>query len=300
MSRLQVTQLRKQFGPQQVIKDVSFTLQPNTATALIGANGAGKTTILSMLAGLLEPTTGTIQMPEVVDRRTVIGFLPQYPKFFSWMTALEYVEMAGSLHGMRKKEATQRAKEVLQFTGLAAHMNKRIETFSGGMKQRLGISQAIVHKPKLLLLDEPVSALDPIGRRDVMSLLTKLQQTTTILYSTHILHDAEQITDQLLFLKDGELVEQGTLLEVKKKYAAPRIEIVFATEAAAQQFMRQNMAIATAHGKEVQLTVQAGEPTMQQVLERLASASFDVERVAYANTSLDDIFMKVAGKHETI
>lgn len=300
MSCLQVTQLHKQLGPQYVIKNVSFTLQPNTATALIGANGAGKTTILSMLAGLLEPTMGTVHMPDVKDRRTAIGFLPQYPKFFSWMTALEYVEMAGSLHGMRKKEATQRAKEVLQFTGLAEHMHKRIETFSGGMKQRLGISQAIVHKPKLLLLDEPVSALDPIGRRDIMSLLTKLQQTTTILYSTHILHDAEQMTDQLLFLKDGELVEQGTLLDVKKKYAAPRIELVFATETEAQQFTSEHIAIATTHGKQVELTIQGGEPTMQQVLAHLASTSFEVERVAYANTTLDDIFMKVAGKHETI
>lgn len=132
------------------------------------------------------------------DLRANIGFLPQYPQFHPWLSALEFTEMAAKLNGVPAK-STSRSPKTLEFVGLGNDLNKKISTFSGGMKQRLGISQAIVHKPKLLLLDEPVSALDPVGRREVLDLLKGLQQETTILYSTHILNDAEEMTDQLLF-----------------------------------------------------------------------------------------------------
>src|SRR5690606_37085321 len=115
-------------------------------------------------------------------------------------------------------------------------IHKKTATFSGGMKQRLGIAQAIVHEPRLLLLDEPVSALDPIGRQEVMDLLKELQQETTILYSTHILHDAEKMTDQVLFLKEGKLVEQGSLIDIQQKYAESKYMIQFASEQSATTF----------------------------------------------------------------
>ena len=131
------------------------------------------------------------------------------------MTALEFTEMAARLSGVESKKATKEAKKTLEFVGLGDALKKKTSTFFGGMKQRLGLAQAIVHKPQLLLLDEPVSALDPVGRRQVMNLLKELQQETTILYSTHILNDAEEMTDQLLFLRKGELVEQGSLEDVR-------------------------------------------------------------------------------------
>ena len=161
------------------------------------------------------------------DIREIIGFLPQYPKFFPWLSALEFTEMAARLSGVETKKATLEARKTLEFVGLGDEMKKKTSAFSGGMKQRLGLAQAIVHKPKLLLLDEPVSALDPVGRRQVMNLLKELQAETTILYSTHILNDAEEMTDQLLFLRQGTLVEQGSLEDVRTRYAKPRILIEF-------------------------------------------------------------------------
>lgn len=160
---MRVEQLTKTFGAQTVVRDVSFELTPHTATALIGPNGAGKTTTLSMLAGLLTPTSGSVVMEGVQDLRAAIGFLPQYPKFFAWLTALEFVEMAAGLSGVAKRDVRSEAKRALSYVGLEDAMHKKTVTFSGGMKQRLGVAQAIVHKPKLLLLDEPVSALDPVG-----------------------------------------------------------------------------------------------------------------------------------------
>ena len=190
---LETTNLTKIYGSEQAVNKVSFSLSEGTSTALIGPNGSGKTTTLSMLAGLLQPTDGMISFngEKNADIRKHIGFLPQYPQFFSWMTALEFTEMAARLSGMDSRHTKIEAQKTLEFVGLGEALRKKTGAFSGGMKQRLGLAQAIVHKPKILLLDEPVSALDPVGRREIMNLLKSLQQNMTILYSTHILNDAE-------------------------------------------------------------------------------------------------------------
>lgn len=279
---------------------MSFTLQAHTATALIGPNGAGKTTILSMLAGLLKQSSGEILLPEVKDKRTAIGFLPQYPQFYSWLTALEYMEMVANLSGVDKRTLKQDCQKMLEFVGLAQAMNKKTVTFSGGMRQRLGIAQALIHQPKLLLLDEPVSALDPVGRREVMNLLKEVQQQTTILYSTHILNDAEEMTDQLLFLREGHLVQQGSLTEVKAKFEQPRYTVRFADAQQALQFAGQSELPATVEGNVAYVEIAGGVPTMQQLLNRLAASPYDIVKVERQTASLEEIFMKVVGEHATI
>lgn len=293
---LTVQQLSKSFQAHQVVKDVSFQLEVNKATALIGPNGAGKTTILSMLAGLLTPTSGTIVMDGTKDRRAEIGFLPQYPKFFEALSAREFLEMCGSLNGMKKADIKKRTEEVLAFVGLEQVPHKKMSTFSGGMKQRLGIAQAILHKPKLLLLDEPVSALDPVGRHEMMELLKALQQETTILYSTHILNDAEHMTDQVLFLKDGYLVESGPLAAVKKKYAEDIFIIQLETLNQVHELIQRAPFEASAEGLHVKVRVSADEPSMRTLLQFLATLPFDVVKVEKQAATLEDIFMKVAGQ----
>ena len=279
------TNLTKQFGTHTVVNDVSFTLQPHTATALIGPNGAGKTTILSMLAGLLKPTTGAI-----TKNTGQIGFLPQYPQFYPWMTALEFTEMAARLNGLSKKEARSRAREVLTFVGLDEALSKKIAALSGGMKQRLGIAQAIVHRPTILLLDEPVSALDPFGRRDMMNLLKKLQQTTTILYSTHILNDAEEMTDQILFLKDGALIEQGTIEDIRERYLDHRFAVTFRHEEDAQVFSTQHQ---FDYQQKTVLIPMTRYPTMQHLLTFLSQTTAPIDKIEQHTSSLEDIFVKV-------
>ncbi|MCH7323777.1 ABC transporter ATP-binding protein [Solibacillus sp. MA9] len=300
MMTINVQNLSKQFAAKKVVDDVSFTLAPHTATALIGPNGAGKTTTLSMLVGLLKPTNGEISMPGVMDIRTAIGFLPQYPQFYSWLTALEYMEMVANLSGVDKRFVKERCKKMLSFVGLENAMHKKTVTFSGGMKQRLGIAQALIHEPKLLLLDEPVSALDPVGRREVMNLLKEVQQQTTILYSTHILNDAEEMTDQLLFLREGRLVERGSLAEVKAKFEQPRFKVTFANEQQAHQFAQLSAFSTTSEGCFVYVEVIDTQPTMQELLQRLANSPFEIVRVERQTVSLEEIFMKVAGEHATI
>ncbi len=293
---LQVSNLTKKYGDYKAVEAVSFEIEEHTSTALIGPNGAGKTTTLSMLAGLVSPTGGKIQFQGGAnqDIRSIIGFLPQYPKFFPWLSALEFTEMAARLSGVETRQATVEAKKTLEFVGLGEAMNKKTGTFSGGMKQRLGLAQAIVHKPKLLLLDEPVSALDPVGRRQVMNLLKELQQETTILYSTHILNDAEEMTDQLLFLRQGQLVEHGSLDEVRSRYAEPRIVIEFERLEELQRFMETAKWQAIVKGLTASIDVRTGGAEMPEVLSILSSGAFLVRKVERQTASLEEIFMKVA------
>src|SRR5699024_2191951 len=214
MALLTVNNLTKTYDKQRAVHDVSFQFQRGKCIALIGPNGAGKTTILRTLAGLIKPTSGTIhfsQMNSNNDFRSFIGYLPQFPVFYSWMTGKEFLIYSGELALLSKDEATERAKQLLEKVGIAHAKNKRIGNYSGGMKQRLGIAQAIIHQPKLLMMDEPVSSLDPIGRREVLTLMEELKEDMTILFSTHILTDADEVSDELLLLHEGRMVESGSM-----------------------------------------------------------------------------------------
>lgn len=227
---LTINNISKKYGKEAVVNNVSFALQENTCVALLGPNGAGKTTTLRILTGLIKQTTGTITFmndKSLTDYRGYIGYLPQYPVFHNWMTGKAYLIYCAKLTNMTANEATERADELLEQVGIADAKNKRIGNYSGGMKQRLGIAQAIIHQPKLLILDEPVSALDPIGRREVLTLMEELKKEMTILFSTHILGDADEVSDELLLLHKGNLIESGTIKGLRKKYQTTMIELEF-------------------------------------------------------------------------
>ncbi|MGK7376754.1 ABC transporter ATP-binding protein [Planococcus sp. 1R117A] len=291
MSILETANLTKRYGEELAVEDLSFSLKECTSTALIGPNGAGKTTTLSILAGLLKQTSGSVQL----NHESGIGFLPQHPQLFPWLTALEFLEMAARLSGVRAKDVRRQSIKTLEIVGLGSAANKKTGTFSGGMKQRLGLAQAIIHQPKLLLLDEPVSALDPAGRREIMDLLKSLQHNTTILYSTHILNDAEEMTDQLLFLQHGRLVEQGSLAEVKERYAEPSIRIRFQDAASAGIFAGGNRWHAITEGASVVLPIDENGPQMKEILSVLALNADGVIGVERQKATLEEIFLKVAG-----
>ncbi|MCL7746692.1 ABC transporter ATP-binding protein [Halalkalibacter alkaliphilus] len=219
--------LSKTYKEHKAVNSISFDIEKGRCIALLGPNGAGKTTTLQMLAGLLTPTSGSIEFAgyEKKDYRPLIGFLPQHPSFFNWMTPREFLQFAGELSDVPKKQLNARIEETLAFVSLQDVKNKKIGGFSGGMKQRLGLAQALLHEPELLILDEPVSALDPTGRRDVLELIDQLKSKMTILFSTHILHDAEQVCEEILMLKDGELKWNGTLEALKVEFDSLAIKL---------------------------------------------------------------------------
>jgi len=211
------------------LTDVSFEIHPGEVVGLLGPNGAGKTTTLKLLTGLLKPTRGAAWMfgfpiTDVKSRRR-LGFLPEQPYFYDYLNGLEYLEFAGQLSGLTARDARARAREWLDRVGLGDRPRLVLRKYSKGMLQRLGLAAALVHGPELLILDEPMSGLDPFGRRDVRELiLEQRERGTTILFSSHILPDVEMLCDRVLIIMSGRLVRTATLADLME-HGAHRVEI---------------------------------------------------------------------------
>ena len=291
--------LTKEFDGTAVVKDVSFALSPGSCVALLGANGAGKTTTLRMLSGLLKPTSGKIEFEGMklgADIREHIGYLPQHPIFHNWMTGKEFLVYVGQLANLTKTNAKKQADYYLERVGILEAKNQRIGKYSGGMKQRLGIAQAMIHRPQMIMLDEPVSSLDPIGRREVLTLMEELKQQTTILFSTHILSDAEEISDALLLMHQGEIVESGSLVELRDKHQSAKINIAF--KGLNKAFIPNLEAISgvsdvIVNKNELICIVQDVEQARQNILTKANTENWPLTKFEVSQTSLEELFMKV-------
>lgn len=299
MTLLTVKDLTKTYKDKTAVDHVNFKFEAGKCVALIGPNGAGKTTIIRTLSGLLKPTSGVIEFKEKrpnEDIRSMIGYLPQYPVFHSWMTGKEFLVYSGELSFLTKTEATKRAEDLLKTVGIYEAKDKRIGTYSGGMKQRLGIAQAIIHKPQLLLLDEPVSSLDPIGRREVLKLIEDLKNEMTILFSTHILADAEQVSDELLLLHQGVLVESGSIIELKQKYQTDKIALRF--ENNAEHYLTKITTLSSIKNAElirgtIHVEVSDIKLARQEILSRALNEKWPLLSFDVNEATLEDMFMKV-------
>lgn len=298
MPLLDVQDLTKHYGETEAVRGISFQVEHGRCVALLGQNGAGKTTTLKMLAGLISPTSGVIRYdgPEDRDPRAYLGYLPQNPGFHEWMTGLEFLLYVGRLAGIGKAEVRSRSLELLRQLGLAESANRSIGGYSGGMKQRLGLAQALVHRPKLLILDEPVSALDPIGRRDILELLSNIRRETTILYSTHVLHDAEEISDDVLILVDGKMVIAGPLSEVQRRSQRPKMEIT--AETSLMPFHRLWASLGSVEriegsGNHVAILVNDMATARKDILRTVMDHNIPVLRMDFGQSSLEDLFMEM-------
>lgn len=299
---LKVDSLTKQYSQTKVVDDISFSLDHGKCITLIGPNGAGKTTTIRMLAGLLKQSSGNITFAGQkanADIRKFIGYLPQYPVFPSWMTGKEFLILSGTLSKMSKSVAREKAEQLAARVGITDALNKRIGNYSGGMKQRLGIAQALIHSPQLLMLDEPVSSLDPLGRREILSLMEELKEEMTILFSTHILNDAEEVSDELILLNHGKIIESGDIATLRKKYQTSIIELTFedihenisdkinALPSVTNSFVERNTYKVTAANIE-----QARIELLALITkEQLPLTSFEVNRA-----SLEELFVKAVSQ----
>jgi ABC-2 type transport system ATP-binding protein len=255
-----------------------------------------------MLSGLLKPTGGSIIFAETKnngDIRHLIGYLPQFPVFYDWMSGLEFLIYVGKLAGLRSKEAKERAIELLKLVGIFDAKNQKIGKYSGGMKQRLGIAQALIHRPQLIMLDEPVSALDPFGRREVLELLEGLKKETTILFSTHILNDAEEVCDEILLLHNGKIVESGTMTELRERHQQAKIDLYF------RRKTKDFVSLLTSHpltksiledGNRISVFVEDMELARQAFLKEISERNWPVEKFEISSMTLEDVFMKVVGR----
>jgi ABC-2 type transport system ATP-binding protein len=232
-----VHDLRKQYSAWfgatvQAVDGVSFSVTPGTITGLIGPNGAGKSTILQCLLGLLQPTQGTVslfgQPPRTQTVRRRIGYLAERFQTYGFLTATEMLRLFGGFSDLSPDTLDRRVPEVLDQVGLPDAADQRVASFSKGMNQRLGMAQALLHDPDLLILDEPFTGLDPHGRRIITNVLRQERAAgTTILYSSHILSDVEDLCDHILLLDDGQMALSGALNELLADHAAATLEELY-------------------------------------------------------------------------
>lgn len=242
MNILQIQNLTKSFGDHVVIDDLSFDVPEHSIFGFIGKNGAGKTTTMKIVLGLLKADGGTISVcgEKVSFGQTktnqFIGYLPDVPEFYNYMRPKEYLKLCGEITGLTSENIKARSEELLGLVGLEG-VNKKVGSFSRGMKQRLGIAQALLNEPRLLICDEPTSALDPVGRKEILEILQQVKGKTTVVFSTHILSDVERICDQIAVLNNGTLALSGTVAELKAQHKADSLLIEFAKKTDKEQFI---------------------------------------------------------------
>ncbi len=293
--------LTKRFGAATALDRVDLTVPAGSVFGFLGPNGAGKTTLLRILTGLARPTAGSATLlgrtPDDAALRSRIGFLPDVPGFYPWMTAPEFLHFAGKLFGLGGPTLGERVDGLLELAGLAG-VTTRIGGYSRGMKQRLGVAQALVNAPELLLLDEPTSALDPIGRREVLEMIASLRGRTTVFFSTHILADVERVCDTVAILDRGRVAASATVAELKRRVTAERLTVeidgdstAFSEKIAGSPWLGG----IDRDGTVLSLRVLDLSAAMRAVPEAIVASNVGLRRLEVAEVSLEDVFVEVIG-----
>lgn len=303
MNVLSISELSKSFGDRKIIDNLSFDVPEGSVFGFVGQNGAGKTTTMKMVLGLLESDSGNISVcgEKVTYGKTSsnrhVGYLPDVPEFYNYMKPLEYLSLCGEITGLSKKDIKSRSDELLSLVGLK-NEKRRIGGFSRGMKQRLGIAQALLSRPKLLICDEPTSALDPVGRKEILDIMFKIKDSTTVIFSTHILSDVERICDHVAILNNGKIAVSGTLSEMKNLHGKDKLLLEFSSIDEVQKFKshgaiksllkdseESNMKLIL-HGTDIKLI-------QHTVISTLAETSLCPVKMELMALSLENLFLEV-------
>jgi ABC-2 type transport system ATP-binding protein len=311
VSAIQVEGLTKVYGSVRALDGLDLHVEPGTVFGFLGPNGAGKTTTLRILTGLARPTSGKAWVAGIdlsKDGHSLashVGHMPEEPAFYSWMTPREFLEYIGRLGGLSAADRAARAKELLELVHLADVRNRRIGGFSRGMRQRLALGAALIQRPEVLFLDEPVSALDPAGRKEVLQLIDTLRGQCTVLMSTHILADVERICDVIGIIAKGKLIVQSEREALLNQYATPVFELVCADgpalaawAAALQQYAW--VTSSSVDGDTARVVVNDPGTAKRGLLASAVQADLAVERFEEIKPSLEDVFLQLVGAEEQI
>ncbi len=310
MEAIRCEGLTRQFGDVLALDHLDLVVESGTVFGFLGPNGAGKTTTIKLLTGLLHPTSGRAWVAgrpisvEQAQVRAHFGYLPEVPVFYDWMTARELLIYAGQLFGMGAGEARVRADALLAQFGLAEAAGRRIGGFSRGMRQRLGLAQALVNRPTVLFLDEPASALDPIGRREILSFIRRLpdQEGTTVFMSTHILSDVERTCDTVAIIDRGRLLAVADQAELRRRYAVPVFTAVVSGEEADIRALRRRLESLpwTDHversNDRLRVFASDEDAARRELPATIASSNVILLRYEVGMSSLEDAFLRVLGR----
>lgn len=296
---LRVEKVAKQFGEKQVLRDITFDVKQGEIVGFIGRNGSGKTTTIKIILGLLKKTAGDVTIcGKRVQFGTIntggnVGYLPDVPEFYNYLRAEEYLRLNASIAGVPKGEVNKRVGELLQLVGLESR--KKIGTFSRGMKQRLGVAQALIGRPKLLICDEPTSALDPMGRYDLLDTLQRIKHETTVVFSTHVLSDIERITDSIVMIDDGVVTYAGSVNALKKRHTVDSVRVECATKADLAT-VRGVLSDAVQHedGKSIIVHCSDIATDYPKLIRKIGQAGVIPIKIELIEPDLEQLFMEMA------
>jgi ABC-2 type transport system ATP-binding protein len=298
--------LIKEFSGIKAVDNVCLHVPEGSVYGFLGPNGAGKTTTIKMLTGMLKPSSGTI---EIFGEKAVygkpygnncIGFLPDVPDFYGWMKGDEFLLLCGRLVGMKDSEIRLQSKEILKRVGLD-HVNKKIKGYSRGMKQRLGIAQALLHKPRIVFMDEPTSALDPMGRKEILELILDLRKEMTVFLSTHILTDVERVCDRVAVLNKGKILVEDEITHLKDLFSNNLVQLDVMPgflEKAVNSIKKLPCVddIQTRDNNILELKMKVNEENNIKLLSALGHDGIAITAMTTNNAGLEDIFVKVVNQ----
>lgn len=304
MIAIKTEELSKKYHDKSALKSLNLNVKQGEVYGFIGRNGAGKTTTINLILSLIHQTKGNIYINEKKvqfqnqDYKKIIGYVPDVPAYPKYMNALEYLIYTCDMYEVSNSK--EKSLELLKFVDLNDH-KKKIGAYSRGMKQRLAIAQALVHDPEILIMDEPTSALDPIGRKDVMNIITKLKGSKTIFYSTHILEDVEKVCDRIGLLEKGVLVLEDTIENIQENYFNSRMLIE--TDQSKDELytylkkkgVKNNIEM---NHKGVICDVKA-ETSAHDILEMLVKDNVTIKEFRRLNATLEDVFVRVTSEETT-
>jgi len=306
---IQARGLTKRFGAILALDRLDLDVPAGSIFGLLGPNGAGKTTTIRILTGLARASAGSAIVAGVdvgldrPDLRSRLGYLDQDPRFYGWMRGRELLELVGRLAGLDGAELGIRVAAMLERTGLTDVSQRRIGGYSGGMRQRLGIAQALLHEPDVVFLDEPVSSLDPEGRRDVLDLIAALRGETTVILSTHVLSDVERVCDRVAILDRGRLVTEAPLAGLLAEHARPiyRMTPEPGQEATVNRLVERLRASAWAidvtvePGGIVRVTVGDQDAAGRAILPLVVEIGVRLAAFERGRPTLEDVFLELVG-----
>jgi ABC-2 type transport system ATP-binding protein len=306
MTAIVIENLVKTYGTVRALDGLNLNVPTGSIFGFLGPNGAGKTTTLRILAGLAKPNSGKVTIAGVELNNTAprpsekVGYLPEEPAFYGWMTPVEFLTYAGRIFELDKQALIKKITELLDLVGLSEVKKRKIGGFSRGMRQRMGIAQALVNTPEILLLDEPVSALDPSGRKDILELIETLAQHCTVVMSSHILADVERVCDTIAIIDKGKTLVQERKDALMGRYAGNILELEIDPRAGRSIdnwkqviFDLPGVYKGTTEGYTLRLAVEDIDLAQQSILAQLTKDKVSIIRFEQVKPSLEDVFMKL-------
>lgn len=297
---ISVSRLKKHYGKKTALEDVTLTVEPGTCFGLLGPNGAGKSTTMKLLTGIIEPDDGTIHvlgLDVVKDQRAIqrqIGYVPQSITLYEKLSAYDNLVFFGEMNGVKGRLLKERISEVLNQTGLSDRAKEAVSTFSGGMKRRINIACALLHKPKILILDEPTVGIDPQSRNRIFELINSLKEEgVTVIYSTHYMEEVEALCDHIAIIDHGKVMTQGSLTELLERFGQKAIYF----EAAGLNEPIQIERVEKIYPKNRGWVFETEHPikVMEAILKHSEANNLEVKALEIMRPSLETVFLSLTG-----